>query len=132
MPARRSPPPWSVESGLVVPHLHRNRPANLYWLISNKTDGYAGRHARNRATACPNNYVSVGRALAGIRIGVGRRAVLLKRRLGLGNSAGNLIVGGASLPYCNYGNDDSNEDGEHYKPIVGDSLPVVDFSSHPN
>jgi len=128
--SKNSPPPSSCATTSTrlhlfrgwVPHLHWNRPANLHWLISNKTDGYAGRQARNRATAWPNNYVGFGRALGVIRIGVGRCAVLLNGRLGLGNSASDVVGGAASLRRCNHCNN-----SEQYKPIAGRPLPVVDF-----
>ena len=68
-------------SALALAHLHA-RIAILERLIPDETNRYAGRKARDRASARPNNEVSVRRALAGIRIGMRWRAILRNGWLG--------------------------------------------------
>lgn len=77
---------------LAVPQLYSIRSAALERLISNKADRYAGRNAGDRATVWPKDQIGPGRTLAGIRIGMGSGAVLLKGWLSLGNRTGNLAV----------------------------------------
>jgi len=78
---RRASPRCAETSALVLPHLHA-RIAILERLIPDETNRYAGRKARDRASARPNNEVSVRRALAGIRIGMRWRAILRNGWLG--------------------------------------------------
>ena len=74
-------PRCAETSALALPHLHA-RIAILERLIPDETNRYAGRKARDRASARPNNEVSIRRALAGIRIGMRWRAILRNGRLG--------------------------------------------------
>lgn len=87
LPSRQEP--------LALAHLHA-RIAILERLIADETNRYAGRKFWDRAPARPNNQVSIGRALAGIRIGMRWRSILLDRRFGFRNRASSVVFGAAA------------------------------------